>query len=121
MRITGTGIDIVNIRRFDLSAAQRLGRRVLTPYELEYCTGKSNFILHMSGRIAAKEALFKALSQTQGSLTWKDIEILSGGVPTLSPGCKAFEFLEKKGLSCSISISHEKDYAIAQAIVWGAE
>ena len=116
--IAGTGIDIVSTDRIDPSRAERLARRVLTDSEFEYCRGKSNFILHLSGRIAAKEAVFKALSPAGKSLSWKDIEISSGGVPSLAPGCRACVLMEKEGLGCSISISHDTGYAVAQAVAW---
>lgn len=119
MRFIGNGIDIVSLRRFDSENTNKLTERLLSDKEIEYCRGMSNSILHMAGRIAAKEAIYKAISQYTSEYYWQDIAILSGKrAPFLDPDCRLAEFLEKNNLSLSISISHDGDYAAANAIVW---
>ncbi|GEM_PF-2610567 len=116
--IKGNGLDIVCAER--LKAKDKLAERILTRKEYEYCRTKRNPILHMAGRIAAKEALYKALANYENPVYWKDIEVLNGlnGRPMLSEECNATRFLDKNNLICSISISHDGSYAAGQAIVW---
>ena len=89
-------------------------KKVFTKKEIEYCENKNkNKYLSYAARFAAKEAVFKAVSCTlknKYTLGWKDIEILNdvSGRPVVSV----------KGLNYNIdvSLSHEKEYAIASAI-----
>lgn len=115
------GTDIVEIERIRGSFArwgQKFVARVLTPRENEYCRSKVNFLQSVSGKIAAKEAVYKALYQQGVSgLSWKDIEVLDG--PTKAPAVH----LSSRAIGVcpdvdiSISISHTETYAIAVALV----
>lgn len=121
MSIAGTGIDIVCTSRFDPARVEALAGKMLTKREAEYCRSRRDFILHMSGRIAAKEAFFKAANRIDSSLSWKDIEVTSRGVPGLSGECRAYRVLESRNLQCSLSISHDTGYAVAHALIWSKE
>ena len=72
-----------------------------------------------AGRFAAKEAVYKALSIDSDSLpNWKVIEILSErDMPTVRLSGRIKEHADNAGIkNILVSISHEYDYAVANAI-----
>ncbi|MFH0855490.1 MAG: holo-ACP synthase [Candidatus Omnitrophota bacterium] len=113
--ILGTGVDITEVSRIK-KAAEKWGEaflnRVFTGRELVNAKTRGSLYQHLAGRFAAKEAVFKALGEAE--LNWKDIEILND--KTGKPSCK---FLNAKGKDAdvAISISHVKNYAVANAII----
>ena len=89
--------------------------KVFTENEASYCKSKANPSVHFAGRFAAKEAIKKCIlsSGTIDSLDFKDIEVLpkSNGAPIVTKINKiSYNELQ-------VSISHEKDYAIAMAMI----
>jgi len=103
-----TGIDMVYIPRMQsLVENQDTLAKYFHPSELQPLTPE-----HLAGIFAVKEAFFKAI---QGNPSFLDIEIKKSkqGKPELiiSP-----EFSANIS-SCDISISHEKDYAIAHVVL----
>lgn len=75
---------------------------------------------HFAARFAAKEAVFKALSEyisSREDMLWKEIEVLNGkdGRPRIN-----LDRLKKHELqnlqSMDISISHIKEYAVASVV-----
>ena len=103
-----TGIDIVHIpRMLSLQQNQETLAKLFHPSELQPLT-----LEHLAGIFAVKEAFFKAI---EGKPKFLDVEIKKSkqGKPSLiiSP-----EF-SKNMLSCDVSISHEKEYAIAHVVV----
>ena len=67
---------------------------------------------HYAARFAAKEAVFKAFGN-RPEITWKDIEVLNDDYG--KPCCR---FKEKKfNNKILISLSHSKNYAVANAII----
>lgn len=116
-----TGIDIIEVKRIQ-EAIERQGekflKRVYTAQEIEYCdnTGKMRY-QHYAARFAAKEAIFKAISpllNNKYDITWLDIEILNDkqGRPYANLNK---EKIDKK-IQIDISISHIKEYAIANCV-----
>lgn len=108
MEIQGIGIDIVDIERIEKMMKQygnRFLRRIFTEREIEYAMKSKNSAEHFAGRFAAKEAIIKA---SKKALLMKEIEILNkeDGEP----------YVEKME-NILISISHERKYAVAMAIV----
>ena len=125
MRVS-CGTDIIEIERIKKSVNGETGEKfistVFTGKEIEYCESKRNQkYQHYAGRFAGKEAIFKALSENiekykighGGNLAWHDFEILNNkdGRPKIKLNCNIPE-LE----SIDISISHCKDYAIANVV-----
>jgi holo-[acyl-carrier protein] synthase len=105
--ITGIGCDIVAIERFRKDG-EKLAQRILTSDEAELYaklseTRKPEWL---AGRFAAKEAIAKALGQDK---VITKISVLS--TDEGKPICVI------EGYSILVSISHEKEYAIAYAIV----
>lgn len=118
-----TGIDSIEISRLEQvnpAIRERFLRRVYTPLELEQ-VGSSNASL--SGRFAAKEAVSKALGTGIGWVRWQDIEVRRGpaGEPELALYGNARLAAERLGLvTWSISITHDRNYAIAMVVAMGA-
>ena len=113
------GIDIVVIQRIrtllDSDHGRQFLKRTFTPGEQTYCQSKADPAIHFAGRFAAKEAIKKCILSTGkvSTIAFKDIEILSNdnGVPVVNILLKPF--MENK---CRVSISHDGEYAIANAI-----
>lgn len=119
MKIT-CGTDIIEIDRIKENI-EKLGEkflnRIYTQKEIEYCESKKvQKYQHYAARFAAKEATFKAISdnvENKYEISWQDIEITNKekGRPELNLLCldKITATIE----SVDISISHCKDYAVA--------
>ncbi len=116
------GVDIIEISRIKESI-ENIGdsflNRVYTKREIDYCEsrGKSKYE-HYAARFAVKEAVFKAISEMvedKYSITWKDIETLND-----EQGRPKVEILLVKNSkieNIDVSISHCKEYAIANVVV----
>ena len=117
--IIGLGIDIVEIARMK-SAMRRHGEtflhRIFTSGELTQASGRLSYL---AGRWAAKEAAAKALGCGIGArCSFTDIEVLDDdlGAPRLHCNAPAAANAGKL-LNWSISISHERNYAVAVVII----
>lgn len=120
--IYSTGIDLVEIDRIE-KGYQRYGEKFLnrlySPDEIDTIKSRrSQIITAMAGKYAAKEAVMKALGVFfDDGVYLRDIEILnrSSGMPFVRlPERLSTHLAGKKIL---ISISHEKKYAVATAII----
>ncbi|MCU0651727.1 MAG: holo-ACP synthase [Candidatus Omnitrophica bacterium] len=113
--IIGTGVDITEVRRLR-QAVEKWGdaftNRIFTKVELENAKTRGSFYQHLAGRFAAKEAVFKALGNK--NLNWKDMEILNDRDGR--PRCTIVRS-KAKNLHVHISISHVKNYAVANAVI----
>jgi phosphopantetheine--protein transferase-like protein len=121
MKIIGTGIDIVSVQRLEekIKNNPALEEKLFTPDEIAYCRDKVNYAENMAGRFAAKEAIYKVMSPYIPGLYFKDIEITSNGnKPEITQNCSIYKFLKENGYGYSISISHEREHAVASAIFW---
>lgn len=117
------GTDIIEIERIKKCIEETNGKfceRVYTKNEIEYCENKKNQkYQHYAARFAAKEAVFKAISQLlddKFDIEWKDIEI------TNDPNGRPYVSILKEDISTKIncidiSISHCKAYATANAMI----
>ena len=124
--IVGCGIDLIKIERIEKIVknwGDNFTSRVFTLLEREYCEKKKgNKYQSYAGRFAAKEALLKALGLGLRGANWKEIEIKNDelGQPIINASGKLKNIVSAKGISkCFISISHTKDYAVAQVILEG--
>ena len=129
MKVT-TGIDIIEIERIKeaiLEMGDSFLNRIYTEKEIEYCN-KSEVMKyqHFAARFAAKEAVFKAISEYidgRKDAIWKDIEIINSesGKPEINVD-KLKENINKAGdnvrlINIDVSISHIRDFAVASAVV----
>lgn len=124
-----TGIDIIEVERIK-KAIEDLGysflTRIYTEKEIDYCmASKSMRYQHFAARFAVKEAVYKAISEnitSKDDSIWKSIEVinLESGRPEINVEklnqniCKT---ADNKVISIDISISHIKEYAVANAVV----
>lgn len=119
------GTDIIEVERIK-KAVENLGdkflKEVYTQKEIEYCESKNiTKFEHFAARFAGKEAVFKAVSNMLSNkyeLTWTDIEILN------DKEGRPFVKLNKekiKNVKIDISLSHLKEYALANCIAINKE
>lgn len=104
--IIGLGTDIVELSRLKPKADQ-IAQRILTKFEYaQYCSyHDARRLEFLAGRFAAKEAIIKAYPKV---ITMQEIEITMDekNKPTFVNDYRLF-----------LSISHEKKYATATAII----
>lgn len=116
-----TGVDIVQINRIKNiidTKRESFYNRIFTVNEIEYIKYKNHNEKTVAGLFAAKEAISKVIGTGIGKIGWKDFEILhdDNGRPYVALGF-SLDFINDKNInSIEISISHEKEYAIAFAI-----
>ena len=122
MRIL-TGTDIIEINRIKESIeslGENFKSKIYTEKEIEYCESKKSVkFQHYAGRFAAKEAIFKAISELledKFEISWKDAQILNDeqGKPRVTFTSKK---LQEKIENIDISISHCKEYATANVAI----
>ncbi|MBQ9314744.1 MAG: holo-ACP synthase [Clostridia bacterium] len=94
--------------------------RVFTEKEIEYCESrKMTKYESYAARFAGKEAVYKAISpdRNQGGV-FTEVEILNeeSGRPYVAFHGELAKVAEK--MHAEVSLSHEKEYAIATAIVF---
>ena len=117
------GTDICQIDRVNF-VYKRFGERflskILTKNEIKYITSnKKSLINRLAGRFAAKEATSKVLGTGLKGVYFKEIEILRepSGAPKIILHKRAIKKAKEKGLTnFEVSISHERDFAIAIVI-----
>lgn len=117
------GIDIIEISRIKESiendTQEKFKNRVFTQREIEYCENKKKQkYQHYAARFATKEAAFKALSEKipdKYAIEWKNIETFndSNGRPQI----KLIGIEEKDIENIDVSISHCKEYAVANVVI----
>src|SRR5262245_65528751 len=97
--------------------------RVFTEDEIAYCRSRRDPAPHFAARFAAKEAGFKALGTgLQMGVRWRELEVRRERqqAPTLVLSGRAREIgLGRGGSRMLLSLTHEGDYALAQAIMVG--
>jgi holo-[acyl-carrier protein] synthase len=119
-----TGVDILEVDRVDraiLRHGQRFFDRFFTARELIDCGGHTPAL---ASRLAAKEAVAKALGTGIGVVGWKEIEIVKGPrkEPRLVLHGQAKSEAEALGLQVwSVSLSDTHEHAVAVVVasaVW---
>ncbi len=123
--ILGIGTDIIAVGRIERVLAQnpRFAEKVFSPRERAYCEKRANPAQSYAARFAAKEAVMKALGTGwDEQVSWIEIEVVTGpkGKPGIALSGATRKMCEARGMSrIQLSLSHEKDYAIAFAILEG--
>ena len=125
MKILGIGVDIIKNNRIKNSLKNnKFINRIYSPKELELSKQTKNKVAFFSKRFAAKEAFSKALGTGfRSGLEFKDIEIIndSAGKPQYVKSKKITKIIQKKfkikNFNSFLSISDEKDYSTAFAII----
>ncbi len=120
--ILGIGIDIIEIERIKKSVDQfgeNFLDKIFTPVEIEYSINKPNKYQHLAARFAAKEAIYKALSNdTSQVYSWQDVEIYNelNGLPKVKFYGALKDYLNS-GKEIKISMSHSENYVACVAIL----
>lgn len=116
----GIGVDLCDIGRIE-KTIERWGEsfedRILTDDEKKDANSRSNSI---GGRWAAKEAFAKAMGTGFRDFSFKEVEVVKNelGAPSIKLSGKALELFESKGGGkLHLSISHEKQMAVA-VVLW---
>jgi holo-[acyl-carrier protein] synthase len=125
MAVIGVGIDLVEIERADRMLSRREEQaldRLLTPRERAYVEARGYPARHFAARLAAKEAVYKALQSLPGAraIGWREIEVISGeeGRPHLELHGLALELATAAGgVQLHVSLTHTEQTAGAVAIV----
>lgn len=128
MTVKGIGVDLVQIARMRRVVERwqtHFLRRVFTDEEIAYCQKRRDPIPHLAARFAAKEAALKALGiGLRLGVSWREMEVRR------EPGQAPFLVLSGKSRSIGealggrrllLSLTHDGDYAIAQAMLVAEE
>ncbi len=116
------GVDIVKVERISKNLDKHRDsflKKICTPGEISYIEEKNYRPETVAGLFAAKEAVSKMLGTGIGQVGFKDIEVkhLESGKPYVDIMGKLEEKMQDLGIdNIELSISHEKDYALAFAI-----
>lgn len=118
------GTDIIEVNRVEDAIKNTKGfrERVYTNKEIEYAENKGEIVKyeHYAGRFAAKEAIYKAMSKVDNNISWKQIEILNDKTNKGRPFVNIYDEqgnVRKDVNKIDVSISHIKEFAIANAVV----
>tara|TARA_B100001063_G_scaffold61987_1_gene56063 strand:+ start:13 stop:399 length:387 start_codon:yes stop_codon:yes gene_type:complete len=125
MKILGIGVDIVQNKRIrTLIKNKTFILRTFGTKEVMFSKKITNKTNYFSKRFAAKEALAKSIGTGfRNNLNFKDIEILNNkhGKPFYNKSKKIDSIIKRKfkikNYNLFLSISDEKDYSIAFAII----
>lgn len=122
----GMGLDVVEVTRArDLLArlGDRIKARTLTDVERAYVESLGDPAPAFAARLAAKEAVYKALQILPGArpVGWREIGVrrLPDGRPTVVLAGRAADLLRPHQITIHLSISHSRDVAAAVAILEG--
>ncbi|NLE10456.1 MAG: NAD(P)H-hydrate dehydratase [Actinobacteria bacterium] len=114
------GFDLVEVGRFReaLRRHPSLQKRLFTPAEIEYCSGRGVPELHLAARFAAKEAVGKLLGT--GVLCWQEIEVTGegrGSAPRVALTGRTAGVARDRGVGdVQVSLSHVGSLAGACAV-----
>lgn len=122
--ILGTGIDIVHVNRMKRWLAMpSLLKRFFHVRELEDIRSrKTGAALSLAARFAAKEAYGKAMGTGLQGIALKDIQVINNynGKPEIAVYGTAKEALANiGGKKIHLSLTHEKNNAVAMVIIEG--
>ena len=125
MKILGIGVDIIKNERIRKSIkSNKFKNRIYSSKELKLSKLTKDKVAFFSKRFAAKEAFSKALGTGFSSnLNFKDIEIINDkkGMPKYAENKKIIKIVQRKykikKFNSFLSISDEKDYSTAFAII----
>lgn len=122
--IIGTGIDIIEIHRMkEAIIRQSFIHRVFTVGEQQYCESRGvQKASSYAARFAGKEAVMKAFGTGLAGGSLQDIEILLNdkGCPRVELSGQFAALARDMGVTAvHISLTHAREYAAAQAILWG--
>ena len=121
--IKGLGVDLVKVSRIKKLIDKwdnRFLNKIYTDQETEYCQQYAVPAVHFAGRFAAKEAVLKMIGTgLSAGISWQELEISNDqlGKPLLVLRGQAKKIVQEKKIEkIHLSISHDNNYALAEAI-----
>jgi holo-[acyl-carrier protein] synthase len=113
--ITGIGIDLIDVDRFERALARRprLRERLFTSEERRYAESRARSSDHLAARFCAKEAVAKSLGLDGWSFT--DVEVVAGAPPKVRLSGRAEQRASELGVSVQVSLTHTRIAAAAVA------
>lgn len=120
--ICGIGTDIAEVKRFEKWVrTPAMIERFFNEKELSSAKSEAAKCQHYAVRFAAKEAFSKALGTGISGFSLKEVYITnnSEGAPLLNIEGAALLLMKERLGDCNafVSLSHEKDYALAFVIL----
>ena len=125
--IIGIGTDIIDTRRIKNTIhryGEKFKKRCFSNNEIIRSENRFNVINSYAKRYAAKEACSKALGiGFAKGIFWKDVEVVNDkyGKPFIklhNNALKRINKITKKDYKIEVSLSDEKNYAIANVIIF---
>jgi holo-[acyl-carrier protein] synthase len=125
VNVIGVGVDLVDLERIArllASKGEYAMQRFFTDEERAYLSTRPEPTGHAAARIAAKEAVYKALQALPGArgVGWREIEVVrdADGRPAIRlHGLAARLAAEHGGLTVQVSLTHSAVSAGAVAVV----
>ena len=116
------GTDIIEVERVKnaILSTPKFKEKIFTSYEISYAESKSDVTKYQcyAGRFAAKEAVYKSISNIYANVSLSQIEIINDkqnhNRPLVIIHNQDFQNLSSN-MQIDVSISHIKDVAIAYA------
>lgn len=128
MTVVGIGLDLVRIARIEAMAERwhdRFLARVYTDAERAECFRRPSPYASLAGRFAVKEAILKALGTGwSDGIRWVDMQVTTDqqGRPHASVSGRVGELMREAGVrQILVSLSHDADYAVGQAMLTGPQ
>lgn len=123
--ILGVGTDIMEVNRIAKAHRRwgdRFSEKILSPFEMERMHKRKDSLGFLARRFCAKEAVSKALGTGMKSgVSFTQIEIRHDkqGAPQVKLSGRALDvFHTRKATDLKLSISDEKSYALAFAVLY---
>lgn len=125
MSVIGLGIDLVDLGRVTRmleDKGEHAMQRLFTAEERAYLATRPDPTGHAAARIAAKEAVYKAMQSLPGAraIGWRDIEVVrdDAGRPAIRLGGLAARLAaDQGGVRIQVSLTHSATAAGAVAVV----
>ena len=125
MNVIGVGVDLVDLERVAQLLAHKgehAMRKFFTDEERAYLATREDPTAHAGARIAAKEAVYKALQSLPGAraVGWREIEVTrdGDGRPAIRLHGLAAELAAGQGgLAVQVSLTHSATSAGAIAMI----
>ena len=120
--ICGVGTDIAQVSRFEKWVKNpEMIERFFNEKERSFAGSESAKCQHYAARFAAKEAFSKALGTGISGFGLKEVYITNNeeGKPSLNIEGAALALLKERFGDCNVfvSLSHEKEYAVAFVVI----
>ena len=112
MKIVGIGIDVVDIKQFEkisFESKPRFYKKLFTKSEIRYCLKYKNYYERFAAKFAIKEAVKKSIHDKIPMIKIETYHLKSKPQVRLNKLKNKYIF--------HVSLSHEKDLAVAVVIV----